>query len=66
MQFTNMNTHNNFNPQVLCSRKLWQMVNERTSMDVSEAELHDAIAELAARRHYLSELKELGKLQDKP
>ena len=60
-----MNINNAFNPRELCSRKLWQLVNASTSQDISEAELHEAVAELANRRHYLAELKKLGKLRDR-
>jgi len=59
----NMNSQTNrFNPQELCSRKLWQMVNTPTDAQVSERELQEAIAELANRRHYLAELQQIGKL----
>ncbi|MEM9253928.1 MAG: hypothetical protein AAGA91_00690 [Pseudomonadota bacterium] len=46
----------------LCSRKLWQLISD-AEQDISEAELHDAIEELARRRHYLEELQEMGKLE---
>lgn len=57
----NMNTLT-FNAQELCSRKLWQMVNTAVDQDVSANELQEAIAELAARRHYLAQLQQTGKL----
>jgi len=55
-------TINRFNPQELCSRKLWELVkNEPGSMqEINEAELKKAIHELAKRRHYLKELTETG------
>jgi hypothetical protein len=58
-----MNTAN-FNPRELCSRKLWQLVSTETAAQVSARELREAIAELAARRHYLQQLEQLGKLED--
>ena len=57
-----MNISNGFDPRELCSRKLWQLVNTRTDGNMSEAALHQAIAELATRRHYLAELEKIGKL----
>lgn len=57
-----MNTVN-FNPRELCSRKLWQLVSTETAEQVSARELQEAIAELAARRHYLQQLQQLGKLE---
>lgn len=51
-----------FDASELCSRKLWQLVNTPAERDISEAELREAIAELAARRHYLEELQRIGKL----
>ncbi len=53
-----------FNPRELCSRKLWQLVNDRGEGDIAEAELHQAVRELTARRHYLAELARIGKLGD--
>lgn len=52
--------NNHFNPHELCSRKLWQLVT--TSADISSNDLQNALSELAARRHYLEELKRIGKL----
>lgn len=56
-----------FNPSELSSRKLWQLVNtaHEQSLDVSEQELKQAVAELAARRHYLAELQQLGELRER-
>ena len=51
-----------FDASELCSRKLWQLVTASTPKDVSESELKEAVAELAARRHYLEELQRIGKL----
>ena len=60
----NMNIHStNFNASELCSRKLWQLVNTPTQKEVSETEIREAIAELAARRHYMAQLQEIGKLE---
>jgi hypothetical protein len=57
-----MNTENeHFDASEFCSRKLWQLVTEREH-DIGEAELKQAVRELAARRHYLEELHKLGKL----
>ena len=52
-----------FNPQELCSRKLWQLVSDPAPSEISDTELSRAIAELARRRHYLEELEEMGKLE---
>ena len=54
-----------FNAQELCSRKLWQMVATPTAKEINDNELAEAVNELAARRHYLSQLQEIGKLADK-
>lgn len=51
-----------FNPEELCSRKLWQLISAPTTNEISDLELSQAIAELARRRHYLEELEEMGKL----
>ena len=59
----NMNTVE-FNPKELCSRKLWQLVNTPETSSITDAELSQAIAELARRRAYLEELSEMGKLGD--
>lgn len=50
-----------FNARELCSRKLWQLVN---GDDVCARQLQQAVDELAARRHYLEELAQMGKLED--
>lgn len=52
-----------FNPQELCSRKLWQIVNTAADPEITETELREAVAELAQRRHYLEELAKIGKLE---
>jgi len=52
----------NFNPEELCSRKLWQLISAPTPSEISDIELSRAIAELARRRRYLEELEEMGKL----
>lgn len=57
-----MNT-TTFKPQEFCSRKLWQIVNTEAGARVDDADLQEAIAELATRRHYLAELQETGKLE---
>ena len=54
----------NFNPEELCSRKLWQLVSGPASSEISDTELSRAIAELARRRRYLEELEEMGKLEE--
>jgi hypothetical protein len=59
-----MNTEK-FNPRELCSRKLWQLVSTETDEQVSARELQEAVAELAARRHYLDQLQQIGALQDR-
>ncbi len=51
-----------FKPEELCSRKLWQLINDPAPREISDKELSRAIAELARRRHYLEELTEMGKL----
>ena len=57
-------TINTFNAQELCSRKLWELVNDNPEQaySINEAEMREAIHELAERRHYLTELIDLGKL----
>lgn len=60
---TNTTTQTNtFNPQELCSRKLWDIVNIDNVDSANKAQLEAAIAELEERRSYLTELKDLGKL----
>ena len=54
-----MNTQK-FNPQELCSRKLWQLVSTETDEQVSDRELREAIDELANRRHYLEQMQKIG------
>ena len=49
-----------FNPQELCSRKLWDMVNTGSDDCESKAHLEAAIAELEERRSYLTELHHIG------
>ena len=63
-QETKMNTTSRtpINPRELCSRKLWQLVSAADGGNTSAAELAEAVAELAERRHYLEQLRELGKL----
>ena len=51
-----------FNASELCSRKLWQLINTHDGSGMSAGQLEEAIAELADRRHYLTELEQLGKL----
>lgn len=58
-----MNTEK-FNPRELCSRKLWQLISTETDEQVSARELAEAVAELAARRHYLDQLQQIGAIQD--
>jgi len=61
----NMNTETiRFKASELCSRKLWQLVSTKSSENVNELELREAVAELASRRHYLAELQRMGKLKD--
>jgi len=55
-------THTNFDPQALCSRKLWDIISQDPSRTLAESDLQAAIQELQQRRHYLEELTELGKL----
>lgn len=52
-----------FNPRELCSRKLWQLVSTEADEQVGEKELRQAVAELAARRHYLEQLRQMGVLE---
>jgi hypothetical protein len=54
-----------FNARELCSRKLWQLVTTREADKVNDIELQAAINELATRRRYLAELREIGKLGEK-
>ena len=55
-------TTNRFNAQELCSRKLWELVKSEPGrqQEINEAELNEAIIELAERRHFLAELTEIG------
>ena len=53
---------NEFDASALCSRKLWQLVNDRATCDIAEAQLQQAVQELTIRRHYLAELARIGKL----
>lgn len=55
-------TMNKFNAQELCSRKLWELVKNEPGQrqEINEAELSEAIRELAERRHDLEELAETG------
>tara|TARA_R110001599_G_scaffold65838_2_gene185834 strand:+ start:86265 stop:86555 length:291 start_codon:yes stop_codon:yes gene_type:complete len=54
-----------FDPSELCSRKLWELVSMETEEQVGERELKEAIAELAARRHYLEQLQQIGAIENK-
>ena len=51
-----------FKPSELCSRKLWQLVNEGQAQEIANADLQQAVQELTVRRHYLAELARIGKL----
>jgi hypothetical protein len=51
---------NTFNPQELCSRKLWDMVNTGSVKSENKAQLDAAIAELEVRRRYLTEMQHIG------
>ena len=55
-------THSNFDPQQLCSRKLWEIVTQDAPRNLAESDLQRAIQELQERCHYLEELTQLGKL----
>ena len=56
-------TLNNFNAQELCTRKLSELVRHNPQEHaITDVELHEAIQELAQRRHELTELSENGKL----
>ena len=54
-----------FNASECCSRKNWQIVNRQQDKQISDRELAEAISELATRRHYLAELREIGKLEER-
>ncbi len=54
-----MSNLSDFNATEFCSKKLWELVSGDHN-STSEAELEAAVAELAERRHYLSELEQLG------
>ena len=58
-----MTDTNTTNMEEFCSSKLWEMIsnNETNTPD----ELQAAIEELAQRRHYLSELEQIGILSQK-
>ncbi|MDJ0877887.1 MAG: hypothetical protein QNI86_04710 [Halieaceae bacterium] len=51
-----------FNMHEFSSRKLWEMVSTEEK-DTSPEELVAAVRELAHRRHYLTELEQIGKLK---
>ena len=51
-----------FNPEELCSRKLWQLLSTETDESSNDTDLSEVIAELAKRRHYLEKLQDTGKL----
>ena len=53
---------NEFKASEFCSRKLWQLVSNKTDARVSRDQLQQAVEELASRRHYLAELSRMGKL----
>lgn len=55
-----MSSINTFKAEELCSRKLWEIVNRRDSKDNTPEALQAALDELAERRHYLKELRDLG------
>ncbi|MFT6287871.1 MAG: hypothetical protein ACJA09_002628 [Alcanivorax sp.] len=55
--------NDNFNAHELCSRKLWQIINTEHN-NSADAKLRAAVEELSARRHYLAELSDLGKIKD--
>ena len=52
--------HQRFNAQELCSRKLWEIVSHTEDSYSHDEELHAALEELQARRHYLTELEHIG------
>ncbi len=53
-----------FNMHEFSSRKLWEMVSaDSAEQDASPEELLAAVRELAHRRHYLTELEQIGKLK---
>jgi len=56
-----MNETETFKMEEFCSRKLLEIVSEDDG--ATPDELEAAIRELARRRHYLSELEQLGRLQ---
>lgn len=55
-----MSQINTFNAEELCSRKLWEIVNRRDTRDNTPEALQAALDELAERRHYLKQLRDLG------
>ena len=56
-----MNDTHNIKAEEFCSQKLWQIVTEEEP--AKPEDLQAAISELAKRRHYLTELEQLGKLR---
>jgi hypothetical protein len=54
-----MTTMTNFNATEFCSRKLWELISSENK-SASESELEAAVKELAMRRHYLTELEQIG------
>lgn len=55
-----------FNMHEFCSRKLWEMISADAAgnkVEASPEELLAAVRELSARRHYLAELEQIGKLK---
>ncbi|MEH6590154.1 MAG: hypothetical protein V7746_07865 [Halioglobus sp.] len=55
-----MTTGTTFNPQELCSRKLWELINNNHANNEAKQLLEAAIAELEERRSYLAELQNIG------
>ena len=52
-----------FDPSALCSRKLWQLLNDEPAPGLEPLDEHPLIRELVERRHYLAELAKIGKLE---
>jgi hypothetical protein len=51
---------NTFKAEELCSRKLWEIVQQQNAETDTRETLEAALEELAERRHYLQQLKNLG------
>ncbi len=50
-------------PDKLCSRKLWQLLSADPCAALEPEQQDRVVRELLQRRHYLAELRNIGKLE---